>query len=83
MNPRPQEVQALDNYRLKILFQNGELGIFDMTSLLKHKLYAPLQNEALFSTSRVSNDGMTIEWSNGIDICPDLLYNNCVKLDTE
>lgn len=33
--PRPKKVQVLDDYKLKILFDNGEEKIYDMKKNLK------------------------------------------------
>ena len=50
-----------------------------MKNMLKEKFYESLKNEAYFKTVKVS--GITLEWENGEDICPDELYNNSVKVN--
>ena len=48
MNPRPVQVEPLENYELLITFQNGERRIFDAKPLLDQPLYAVLKNKAFF-----------------------------------
>lgn len=72
MNPRPIAVTPLDNYELRITFQNGEEKIFDMKSMLSLPLYTALNNERLFK--QVKADGMCVFWNDSIDLCPDMLY---------
>jgi hypothetical protein len=69
-----KEVQILDNYKLLITFKNSEKKIFDMSSYLGTGLYSELRNKQIFNSAHVSFD--TIEWCNGVDICPEVLYND-------
>ena len=75
--PRPQKVKVLPNYKLEILFDNGEEKIYNMKKNLKEKFYQKLKDFDYFNTVKVS--GITLEWKDGEDIDPDDLYNNCVK----
>lgn len=72
--PRPQKVEVLENYRLKILFDNGEKKIYDMTKNLKERFYKNLIDIDYFKTVKVS--GITLEWKNGEDIDPNEIYEN-------
>ena len=74
MVPRPKEVKPLENYRLKVFFENGETKIYDMSTLLETPFYNELKNIGLFNTVKVKD--ITLEWATGHDICPDELYNN-------
>lgn len=69
-------VEPLDNYRLIAEFDNGEKRIADIMPLIKNKkIFAPLENAALFSTAYVDYGAVT--WlinGNEVDICPDKLY---------
>ncbi len=75
--PRPQKVKVLPNYKLEILFDNGEEKIYNMKKNLKEKFYQKLKDFDYFNTVKVS--GITLEWKDGEDIDPDDLYNNSVK----
>ena len=74
MVPRPKEVKPLNNFRLQVLFDNGEAKIYDMSKLIEEPFYRKLRNKHMFNTVKVSD--ITLEWSSGEDICPDELYNN-------
>lgn len=77
--PRPKKVEVLENYELKILFDNGEQKIYDMKKSLKENFYKNLLDKNYFSTVKVS--GITLEWQNGEDIDPNELYENSVVIN--
>ncbi|GHV11674.1 hypothetical protein FACS1894219_03230 [Clostridia bacterium] len=79
--PRPLKITPLDDYKLDITFKNNERRIFDVTPYLSKKYFAPLRSRGLFSTARAN--GHTVEWLNGIDICPDELYSKSVPVGEE
>lgn len=74
MRPRAVEVKPLKNYILKIKFDNGEEKNFDVKPYMEHKAFKELKNISMFNTVKIS--GLSIEWGNGADICPDELYLN-------
>ena len=65
------KVEALDDYVLKLWFENGKVKLFDMKYLLSHNLYKPLLNYEYFKQVMPRSD--TVCWPPGdvIDICPD------------
>ncbi|CEK40114.1 DUF2442 domain-containing protein [Paraclostridium sordellii] len=67
-------VKAIDNYKLILTFENNEKRLFDMTPYLELGVFKTLKDENLFKTVKVSFD--TIEWSNGVDIDPETLYED-------
>lgn len=74
MKPKAIDVKVLENYELLVKFENGEKKIFDVKPYFGHKIFDELKNEKMFETVKVA--GLSIEWDNGADICPDELYNN-------
>lgn len=74
MRPRAIDVKPLKNYMLEVTFNNGEKRIFDVKPYLEYVGFEALKDEKLFKTVKVA--GLSIEWDNGSDICPDELYNN-------
>mgnify|MGYP000992190395 CR=1 FL=1 len=78
MVPRPKDVKPLDDYCLKVLFENGETRVYDMSALLEKPFYSKLKNKNIFNTVKVSD--ITLEWITGQDICPDDLYYNSKKV---
>ena len=77
MRPKAISVKPLDDYKLLLEFDNGEKRIFDVKPYLEFKAFEEVKKESIFKTVRIS--GLSIEWSNGADICPDELYNNSVE----
>lgn len=65
-------VEPLQEYHLKLTFKNGEIRVFDMNPYLHLGIFNELKNEAMFNTVRVSFD--TIEWDNGADLDPEMLF---------
>ena len=74
MRPKAIDVKTLKNYMLEITFDNGEKKIFDVKPYLKFELFKELENEEAFRKVKIA--GLSIEWENGADICPDELYYN-------
>lgn len=74
MRPKAIDVKPLEGYMLLIKFDNGEEKVFDVKLYLKYKPFLELKNKELFKTVKVG--GLSVEWANGVDICPDELYNN-------
>ena len=72
MNPRVKNVVALDNYSLKLAFDNGEAGLYDCSKLLNFGVFKELKNMAYFKRAFVNHG--TVAWPNEQDICPDTLY---------
>ncbi len=73
ITPNIVKVEALDNYKVKILFDTKEEKVYDMKELInKNKFYINLKNKEYFK--KVKPRGETIEWENGEDICPENLY---------
>lgn len=73
LRPTAKKVIPLDNYRLRIVFDNAEERVFDVAPYIQGAWYGQLKNQAYFS--RVTTDGFTVVWPDGQDICPDELYS--------
>ena len=76
LRPTAIKVFPLDNYRLKILFDNNETKIFDVKPYIKGNWYSELSDLNYFQS--VFTNGYTVEWANGQDICPDELYYDSI-----
>lgn len=68
-----KSVRAIENYKLIIIFENNEEKIFDMKEYLNFGLFKELKDKNLFKSAHVSFD--TVEWENGADIDPEILYD--------
>ena len=65
-------VKYLDNYQLKLTFNNGIEGIVDLEPELYGEIFEPLKDKSLFQKVFVTS--RTIEWPNGADFAPEFLF---------
>ena len=79
MNPRIKEVFPTEHYELKLVFSNGEEGIYDCSPLLDFGVFKELSDKDYFKKAQVL-DG-TVAWPHDQDICPDTLYLDSTKLN--
>jgi len=70
-------VEPKENYTLFITFTDGKQGIFDVKPYLTGgTVFREIEDKAVFNGVRV--DHGTIEWPNGVDLCPDSVYMETV-----
>jgi hypothetical protein len=74
MNPRVINVKAEDNFLLRIWFTNGEVRMFDVNPYLETGLFSELRENQIFHSVKPFMG--SIQWSNGLDLCPDTLYES-------
>ena len=67
-----KKVQPTDDYKLFLTFSNGEIRLFDMKPYLKKGIFIELLNLEIFNSVHISFD--TVEWDNGADFDPEVLY---------
>jgi len=67
-----KKVKPLSNYKLELTFENKEKRIFDVKPYLNTGLFKTLKDESFFKLVKVSYD--SIEWPNGVDLDPEILY---------
>ncbi|MCI5129948.1 MAG: DUF2442 domain-containing protein [Candidatus Electrothrix sp. EH2] len=77
MNPRVKSVAATSSYQLKIIFNNGEEGIYDCKPLLDFGVFKELKDVNYFKQAK-AQDG-TVVWPHEQDISPDTLYLDSMK----
>ena len=67
------EATYLDGYRVKLLFNNGEPRIADLSQSLNGSVFAPLRDIDYFKKFSIKFN--TIEWENGADFAPEYLWD--------
>jgi len=72
-------VEPLKDFKINLMFDNDEEKIFDMTGYLYHGIFSGLKDVSIINSVKVAFD--TIEWSNGADLCPEVLYSNSRNID--
>ena len=68
------KVKALDNYQLELTFETNEVKIFDVNPYLELGVFKALKDEPFFQKVRVSFG--SVAWPGGIDIDPEVLYED-------
>ncbi|WP_323813172.1 DUF2442 domain-containing protein [Cellvibrio sp. NN19] len=72
MNPFVKSVEPLDNYKLKLLFTNGDLKIFDVAPYLEKGVFRELKDSSYFKQVKVVSGA--IEWPHEQDFSNDTLF---------
>jgi hypothetical protein len=79
MNPRVKYVEPAQDYTIHLWFENGEQGIYDVKPLLDLGVFRSLRDPEVFNS--VHPFLGTVQWNNEVDICPDTIYLDSVKID--
>jgi hypothetical protein len=79
VNPRLKSVTAVSDHRLLLTFDNAERRLFDVKPYLATGVFSELADPSLFRSVQVCFD--TVQWSNGADLCPDVLYAESVPAE--
>ena len=70
------EAKYLEDYKIALQFNNGKSGVVDLEQKVfndHRKVFEKLKNQKYFKT--FEQNRWTIEWSNGIDLAPEFLYD--------
>ena len=67
--------QYLDDYKIKLTFENGKSGIVDFSGYLtKSGVFEKFKNIGFFKSFRLDKEIGNITWNDEIDIAPEVLY---------
>ena len=81
MNPRVKTVKPQKNHTLILTFTNDEIRVFNVKPYLNQGFFKEL-NELRYFCSVQPFLG-SIQWPNGQDFCPDMLYVDSVPVSTD
>ena len=81
MTAKAVSVVPMEDYRLLVGFDNGEVRIFDVKPLIKGNWMGELADKTYFKTVRIG--GLSVEWPHEQDICPDQLYECSMPVHAE
>ncbi|XGV86832.1 MAG: tetratricopeptide repeat protein [Limnothrix sp. BL-A-16] len=77
-------VEVLTGYCLKLGFDDGVIGIVDISQQVRFQgVFAPLADRAFFEQVTVNADIGSIAWPNGADLDPLVLYAAVAKNQTQ
>ena len=65
------DAKYLGDYKISLIFNNGESKIVDLSAELNGKVFEPLIDKSFFQSFIIKYN--TIEWSNGADFAPEFL----------
>ena len=74
LHPRLKNVTPMEQYRLRLEYETGEVKMFDVAPYISGTWYEELKDAAYFKTVHLLPGGIGIAWSNGQDIAPHELY---------
>ncbi|NLI79628.1 MAG: DUF2442 domain-containing protein [Candidatus Riflebacteria bacterium] len=72
MNPYVMQVRPLPDHLLEIVFDNGEVRVFDVKPFLDRGDFSRLKRDDVWRTVRVVAG--SVEWDGGLDLSYDTLY---------
>ena len=67
-------VEYLENYQLRLTFNNDEVRFVDLSQELHGEIFEPLQDTEFFKQVVINPETNTIEWPNGADFAPEFLF---------
>lgn len=66
------KAEYIDEYRLRLFFNNGEVRVADLLSSLKGEVFEPLHDIEMFKRFAICFN--TVVWENEADFAPEYLY---------
>lgn len=73
-------VKALANYKVKVRFSDGVAGVVGLSDLVRKGVFAIWQDPKQFAQVFIDPETHTLAWPGGIDLCPDMLYEEVSKM---
>ncbi len=77
MTPRLIKAEYVEEYKIKVTFEDGAVGIIDLDEELWGEVFEPLKDLNNFRAFKVDPELQTIVWPTGADLAPEFLYE-CV-----
>ncbi len=68
------DASYISEHKIKVIFENDEQKIVDLSSHLSGPIFQPLQDLNYFKSFYVNHDIDTVVWPNDADFSPDFLY---------
>ena len=75
--------KPLGDYRVKVCFDDGRVGIADLADALDGPMFGPLKDPEVFRKLRVDEELQTIVWPNGADLAPEYICYRTFQDDPE
>jgi hypothetical protein len=69
------DFELVGDYQIIMQFDDGEVKVVDFEPILSGPIFGSLRDPGEFRKARLVSEFGTIEWPNGADIDPAVLYN--------
>lgn len=80
--PKVIKVEVIEPLKLELLFDNGELKLYDLSKLIFKSPFDQLTNFHLFNQVKVDENGYGIYWNDDLDLSEAELFENSTIIDT-
>ncbi|MEW6089073.1 MAG: DUF2442 domain-containing protein [bacterium] len=71
--------EYLDEYRIKVTFENKKTGIVDFNKYLKRGgVFEKFKNIEFFKSFQLDKEIGNLTWNKEIDIAPEILYSEAI-----
>ena len=75
--------EYIEEYRIKVSFNDGRKGIADLSGAFHGPVFEPLKDRTFFAQVKIDKEMETICWPNGADLAPEYVYFQAFKNDPE
>lgn len=75
-----KEAEYLEDYKIKLTFDDGKSGIVDLKQTIfndHREIFKSLRDKSYFKSFQL--DTWTLTWDNGVDLSPEFLYDLAVN----
>ncbi len=72
--PKVKFVQAVPAKKLRVIFENNEVKVYDCTPLLDEPSFQPLRDDAFFRNVSPDPHGYAVFWNEDIDLAESELW---------
>ncbi len=75
-----KEIKKIEPFKLYLMFEDGSVRIVNLKDKLtlwsvnENSIFKPLLQPEYFSKVKLNKELETIYWDNGVDFCPEMLY---------
>ncbi|MBQ0052115.1 MAG: DUF2442 domain-containing protein [Treponema sp.] len=79
-----ENAEYLENYKLKISFNDGKIRIVDLENVIKNdnrEIIKALQSIEVFKNFTISHH--TVSWKNGLDFAPEFLKELAISVQNQ
>jgi hypothetical protein len=76
-------VKPLEGFRLNVRFNDGFEGVYAVEPRRRGGVFLKLLEPSVFNAVTINPDFGCVEWSGGIDLCPDTMHQEMTGAEAE